>query len=98
MILAPRASSRTASGAAIRAGFAPNVYPQFPQTWAPAYGAALESTGVTFIHGRLDYRKVQNQGTTVVSMFPDPVTGIYSTFSERARRRSGSATPWMPAP
>ena len=65
-----------------RAGFAPTVYPQFGQDhWAPAYGAALESTGVTWIHGRLDYRKVQNQGTSVVSPFPNPVTGIYDVFS-----------------
>jgi hypothetical protein len=65
-----------------RAGFAPTVYPQFSQDhWAPAYGVALESTGVTWIHGRLDYRKVQNQGTSVVSPFPSALDGTYATFS-----------------
>jgi hypothetical protein len=65
-----------------RSGFNPTVYPQFSQDhWAPAYGVALESTGVTWIHGRLDYRKVQNQGTTVVSPFPNPFDGSYATFS-----------------
>jgi hypothetical protein len=65
-----------------RSGFAPTVYPQFSQDhWAPAYGAAIESSGISWIHGRLDYRKVINQGTTVVSPFPNPFDGTYATYS-----------------
>lgn len=47
-------------------------YPHFLEEskLAPAYGFALESTGVHWIHGRLSYRKVINRDTVVVSPFP----------------------------
>jgi len=65
-----------------RAGFAQPIYPQFSQGYfAPAYGAALESTGISWIHGRVDYRKVYNQGVSVVSQFPNPLDGSYATFT-----------------
>jgi len=38
---------------------------------APAYGFAVESSGVQWLHGRLSYRKVMNRDTVVVSPFPD---------------------------
>ena len=42
-----------------RSGYDPSLYPQFqPARLAPAYAVALESTGVTWIHGRLTYRRV----------------------------------------
>ena len=64
-----------------RDGFAPNIYPQFLQAYAaPAYGAALESSGVTFLHGRLDYRKVLNRGPVLASAFPNPLTGAYDVY------------------
>ncbi len=39
---------------------------------APAYGFALESTGVHFLKARLSYRKVINRDTVVVSPFRAP--------------------------
>lgn len=38
---------------------------------APAYGFAVESSGVQWLHGRLSYRKVINRDTVYVSPFPD---------------------------
>jgi hypothetical protein len=37
---------------------------------APAFGAALESTGVNWLHGRVSYRRVYNTGTAFTSQFP----------------------------
>jgi len=66
-----------------REGFAPVAYPQFLNaSIAPAYGFALESAGVSFIHSRLDYRKVENRGDAVVAFYPDPATGGYATINE----------------
>jgi hypothetical protein len=48
---------------------------------APAFGFAVESTGPQWIHGRFSYRRVYNTGTSVVSMFPDPIGGGYRTVS-----------------
>jgi hypothetical protein len=64
-----------------REEFARNIYPQFLQAYtAPAYGAAIESAGDTFLHGRLDYRKVMNQGPVTASAFPNPLTGAYDVY------------------
>jgi hypothetical protein len=53
-----------------RSGYDPMLYPQFqPARLAPAYGVALESTGVTWIHGRLTYRRVYNTGSSNTSEF-----------------------------
>jgi hypothetical protein len=53
-----------------RSGYDPSLYPQFqPARLAPAYAVALESTGVTWIHGRLTYRRVENTGSSNVSEF-----------------------------
>lgn len=59
-----------------------------PDTWrnfqqaamAPAYGFAIESAGPTWIHGRLDYRKVMNRGTVSTNALPD-VNGNFGTTS-----------------
>jgi hypothetical protein len=50
---------------------------------APAYGVALETTGVHFIHGRLSYRKVINRDTVVVSPFPDAGGGFVTVGGDR---------------
>jgi hypothetical protein len=53
-----------------RSGFDSSLYPSFqPAAIAPAYGVALESTGVTWIHGRVDYRRVYNTGATNTTEF-----------------------------
>ena len=48
----------------------PSLYPSFqPSDIAPAIGAAIESAGVTWLHGRLTYRRVYNTGSSNVSQF-----------------------------
>ena len=65
-----RASRRTASGAATASGYRPVAVPLVPAgDVAPAFGVALESTGVTWIHGRLTYRRVYNTGASNISEF-----------------------------
>jgi hypothetical protein len=64
-----------------RDGYARGVYPQFVEARsAPAIGAAIESAGVTFLHGRLDYRKVWNRGPVLASALPNPLTGAYDVY------------------
>jgi hypothetical protein len=51
------------------------LYPSFqPVSAGPAFGAALESTGVTWIHGRLTYRRVYNTGASNVTEFAPGLT------------------------
>jgi hypothetical protein len=59
-----------------RSNFDSSLYPAFqPAAIAPAYGVALESTGVTWIHGRLSYRRVYDTGDSNVSEF---ASGLYA--------------------
>jgi hypothetical protein len=58
-----------------RTGYDPALWPSFqPNDVAPAYGFALESTGVTWLHGRFTYRKVYNTGASNVSQFQSGLT------------------------
>lgn len=53
-----------------RTGYDPNLWPSFqPNAIAPAYGAAIETTGFQWIHGRLTYRRVYNTGGSSVTQF-----------------------------
>lgn len=53
-----------------RTGYDRSLYPSFqPSDVAPAYGAALETAGFQWLHGRLTYRRVDNTGTSNVSQF-----------------------------
>src|SRR5580700_5846091 len=53
-----------------RNNFDPSLAPAFqPAALAPAFGVALESTGVTWIHGRLTYRRVYDTGPSNVTEF-----------------------------
>jgi hypothetical protein len=64
-----------------RSGFDVGIYPQFQQAkLAPAFGAAIESSGVTWLHSRLDYRRVINQGSTYISEFPN-AAGQYDLYT-----------------
>ncbi|MBX3206928.1 MAG: hypothetical protein KF764_17790 [Labilithrix sp.] len=48
----------------------PSLYPSFqPSDIAPAIGAALESAGFNWLHGRLTYRRVYNTGGSNVAQF-----------------------------
>ncbi len=50
---------------------------------APAFGFAIETTGVHFVHGRLSYRKVVNRDRVVVSPFPDAGDGYQRVGGDR---------------
>jgi hypothetical protein len=57
-----------------RGGFDETLYPSYqPSEVAPALGVAVESTGVTWIHGRLSYRRVTNTGKSNVSSFANGI-------------------------
>jgi hypothetical protein len=59
-----------------RNGYDTSLYPSFqPATIAPAVGVALESAGVTWIHGRLTYRRVWDTGASNTSQF---ASGLYT--------------------
>ncbi len=67
-----------------RSGFDPSLYPAFqPAGLAPAIGVALESTGVTWIHGRLTYRRVYDTGAANVSEFASATSGPAAYDSAR---------------
>ena len=64
-----------------RSSFDPSLYPQFqPADVAPAFGAAIESSGVTWLHSRLTYRRVYDTGSIGLAEFananlpPGPTT------------------------
>ena len=57
-----------------RQGLDRSLYTSFqPVSLGPALGAAIESTGVTWIHGRLTYRRVYNTGDSNVSEYASGV-------------------------
>ncbi len=52
-----------------RSNFDPTEYPEFENAEiAPAFGAAIESSGITWLHGRLSYRRVYNTGDAGVAL------------------------------
>jgi hypothetical protein len=67
-----------------RSGYDPSLYPQFqPASLAPAFGAALETAGITWLHGRLTYRRVYDEGSSNVSEF---ASGLFQpTYYSGAR-------------
>jgi hypothetical protein len=69
-----------------RSGYDPSLYPSFqPASVAPAIGVALESAGVTWIHGRLVYRRVYNTGSSNVTEF---ASGLFAPASYSGTRIS----------
>lgn len=63
-------------------GDSPDAFPMFLEaSKAPAFGAAIESAGPHWVHGRLDYRRVYNTGAVAASYLPD-ANGQTRTFSE----------------
>jgi hypothetical protein len=48
---------------------------------APAFGAAIESTGFNYIHGRLDFRRVYNTGDAFTGQYAAPDGGGYEKVS-----------------
>ena len=75
-----------------RSGYDPTLYPSFqPNDIAPAYGAALESAGFTWLHGRLTYRRVDNTGASNVSQFAN---GLRQPVSYSGTRVSQERLGW----
>ncbi|MDB4946607.1 MAG: hypothetical protein JWP97_6141 [Labilithrix sp.] len=75
-----------------RSGYDPSVYPSFqPSDVAPAYGAALESTGSNWLHSRLTYRRVYNTGGSNVTQF---ASGTTAPFAYRGSRISSERVGW----
>ncbi len=76
-----------------RTGYDGSLYPSFqPNDIAPAYGFALESAGVNWLHGRLSYRRVDNTGTSNVSEFANGLTTPVSYKGSRvSQERIGYA-------
>ncbi len=69
-----------------RSNYNPSAYPAFqPAAVAPAIGAALESTGVTWLHSRLTYRRVYNSGGSNVTEF---ASGLYTPAAYTGLRTS----------
>lgn len=53
-----------------RAGYPDNLWSSYqPSEVAPAFGAALESTGTSYVHTRLTYRRVYNTGASDLRPF-----------------------------
>jgi hypothetical protein len=77
-----------------RSGMGLEQYPYFLEEsrLAPAYGAALETTGVHWIQGRLSYRKVINRDRVIVSPFADAGGGFTTVGGDRtSSERIGSS-------
>lgn len=75
-----------------RTGYDPRLWPSFQANdVAPAYGAAIESAGVSWIHGRLTYRRVQNTGTSNVTQFPTSTPPVVVDGSRVSQERLGYA-------
>jgi hypothetical protein len=53
-----------------RTGYDAGLWPSFqPSDVAPAYGVAIETVGLSWLHGRMSYRRVENTGTSNVTPF-----------------------------
>ena len=76
-----------------RSGYDLSLYPSFQRNdVAPAMGFALESTGVSWLHGRLTYRRVLNRGGSNVAEFANPLTQPVSYEGSRvSQERIGYA-------
>jgi hypothetical protein len=75
-----------------RTGYDAAAWPSFqPNAIAPAYGVAIESTGVTWLHGRLTYRRVYNTGESNVSEFAN---GLRSPVTYDGTRISQERLGW----
>jgi hypothetical protein len=69
-----------------RTGYDPSLYPSYqPADIAPVFAAAIESTGVTWLHGRLTYRRVLDTGASNTSEF---ASGLYTPASYSGTRIS----------
>jgi hypothetical protein len=80
-----------------RSGMDPTQYPSFQQDdVAPAVGVAIETAGVSWLHGRLTYRRVYNTNDSIVTQFQNgdlsPVTYTGTRISQERLGYGLSAT------
>ena len=69
-----------------RTGYDPSLYPSYqPSDVAPVVGAAIESSGLSWLHGRLTYRRAMNTGTVNTSEF---ASGLFAPASYSGTRVS----------
>jgi hypothetical protein len=59
---------------------------------APAFGAALETLDLGYVHARASYRRVVNRDTVVVSPFVDQLGGVRTYSSERVSTEKVAAS------
>ena len=65
-----------------RENYGPLLYPAYqPENYAPAVGVALESTGVSWLHARLTYRRVYDTGTSNTTEFSYGVPPAQTSYS-----------------
>ena len=75
-----------------RTGYDASLWPSFqPSALAPAFGAAIESAGVSWIHGRLTYRRVQNTGPSNFTQFATTATPVVVEGRRVSQERIGYA-------
>lgn len=69
-----------------RSGLDPQLWPSYqPNDIAPAFGAAVETAGFTWLHGRLTYRRVYNTGSSNATQF---ASGLRETVAYEGSRVS----------
>lgn len=68
-----------------RTGLAYDTWPTYlsESKLAPAYGFAIESAGVHFLHSRFTYRKVINRDTVYATLIPDAGNGFTTVGGDR---------------
>ncbi len=62
-----------------RTGYDTSLAPSYQQSNnAPAFGAAIETAGITWLHSRLSYRRVYNTGDSLTSLYTNGLTSPVS--------------------
>ncbi len=75
-----------------RTAYDQSLWPSFqPNGVAPAIGAAIESAGVSWIHGRLTYRRVWNTGASNVTQFASTAPPVVVDETRISQERIGYA-------
>ena len=75
-----------------RDGFGPTLHPSFQQAAiAPAFGGALETAGVTWLHGRLAYRRVLSTGESNIAPFDGSGKPVTYDGSRVSQERLGAS-------
>ncbi len=87
----PLSTARFEQGGVLRGNRSPVLdgspdlfVPYLPASMAPAFGTSVETSGLAFLHARLDYRRVLNTGSAVAGAFPvysGPGAGTFTTVS-----------------